>query len=83
MAGSGDIFLISDMMFIKAFAVNIGIQFAFMITKIMDVIIAIEKAAEENWTLLWLEIPATLGYLTFLGKAMLARTSLHLSVLKI
>lgn len=48
MAGSGDIFLISDMMFIKAFAVNIGIQFAFMITKIMDVIIAIEKAAEEN-----------------------------------
>jgi len=48
MAGSGDIFLISDMMFIKAFAVNIGIQFAFMTTKIMDVIIVIEKAAEEN-----------------------------------
>ena len=51
--------------------------------EIMAAIIAIEKAAEENWTLLWLEIPATLGYLTFLGKAMLARTSLHLSVLKI
>jgi len=28
---SGGIFLNSDIMFIKAFAVNIGIQFAFMI----------------------------------------------------
>jgi len=70
------------MKFIKTFAINTGIHFAFMV-EIMAAIIAIEKAAEENWTLLWLEIPATLGYLTFLGKAMLARTSLHLSVLKI
>ena len=45
MAKSGGIFLNSDMMFIKPFVVNIGIQFAFM-AEIMAGIIVIEKVAD-------------------------------------
>lgn len=64
MAKSGGIFLNSDMMFIKPFVVNIGIQFAFM-AEIMAGIIVIEKVAGENWVLLWLETNSKLLTLAF------------------